>query len=394
MTEEDFIDAHDQLSITQEESTIAVLKQIISDMDIIKDTLHPKNGKILTKPNREKIILLANTTKTNISSLLSMPTLQPCSVNTNTPQNITYIIKATVDETLTQLKHQNNLPIHPTKPSYSQVTKSPTSHTNITPTTKPALIVSTKKATTSSAETLKAWKSNITFRDTNFTPSKIKYISNNKLRIEFDSSEHRDITMKKTLKPECEINAEIPHTLKPSIIIKGIPLDIDHKELTSIIINQNDKIKQIINSPEDLQYKFKKNNKNPKLYNAIFTTTPTIFHNIISYGKINIDHYRIHVSEHIPLLQCYNCLKFGHTKTRCTQNKTICSYCANSGHDYSKCPHKNDTAKLKCFNCSEHSKKSQISTINTIDFTHSATSNFCPQYTFMFNNIRNKINYG
>lgn len=101
---EEFIDAHDQPLIipTIDEPNTNVIKQILKDMDLINDTLHIKNGKILSKLNREKIIQLANATKTNASSLISMPhDLQLCGGNINTINTQT--------QHITKIEQMNNI---------------------------------------------------------------------------------------------------------------------------------------------------------------------------------------------------------------------------------------------------------------------------------------------
>lgn len=55
------------------------------------------------------------------------------------------------------------------------------------PITKPALIVSPTVNVKNSEETLTKWKKGINFKNTNFSPSGVKLVSNNKIRVEFDT---------------------------------------------------------------------------------------------------------------------------------------------------------------------------------------------------------------
>ncbi|XP_026327877.1 uncharacterized protein LOC113236103 [Hyposmocoma kahamanoa] len=70
--------------------------------------------------------------------------------------------------------------------------KQTTNPKEMIPTTKPALIISPTKEVHSPAEILQKWKKYISFRDTNFSPASVKYVSNNKLRVEFDTEVQRD----------------------------------------------------------------------------------------------------------------------------------------------------------------------------------------------------------
>lgn len=342
--------------------------------------------KSLTKGNKETIVIEANRilkATTFFCKQMQKEKSQNISQNKGDIDNdLKIMIKDTINAALSQHNKQVST-TQPVKPSYSTITR--------TPTTKPALIINSMETVNNPEETFKNLKQSITFQDTNFAPTNIKYLSNNKIKIEFDKVEHRDITMKKIENPESKVRYEIPKNLKPSIILKGISTDIPSEELTTIISKQNDCIKQLIQSPQDLEFKFKKSNKNEKLYNAVFVTTPEIFKAVTQSRRINIDYYRIHASEYVPILQCYKCLKFGHTKNHCNHSKEICSFCATEGHDFRHCPFKQNPQRLKCHNCHEYNQKHKITDKTT---SHSATSNTCPRVHTMMKNIQSRINYG
>lgn len=259
------------------------------------------------------------------------------------------------------------------------------------PTSKPALIISSKKEVFSSAETLQNWRKSVSFRDTNFSPANIHLISNNKIRVEFDNEEQRDITLRKTERSSTHVTAEISKKLKPMLIIKGVSDEISPGDLVDIIVAQNDFVKALMNDPNDLIFKFRKGNRNEHLYNAVFMVKPALWRSIIKAGKLNIDHQRVHVEEFSPLLQCYKCLQFGHTRKNCTSDNTACSHCSSLTHDYKTCPFKSDQQKLDCYNCIQFHKKRNLQNIKT---NHSATSLSCPRMTYMLENIRNRIDYG
>lgn len=135
-------------------------------------------------------------------------------------------------------------------------------------------------------------------------------------------------------------------------------------------------------------------------------------------GRINLGcFFRVHAEDASPLLQCYACLGFGHTKKICNLNapeKTSkdapsiqitdasadlaqnanarskptprCSHCAGE-HQYQECPNWKDASKACCYNC-KHSKKF---TANT---KHSATSNACPIIKEMLKRAKASTDYG
>jgi hypothetical protein len=134
--------------------------------------------------------------------------------------------------------------------------------------TKPAIIMSSKSEVQNSAETLKRFKESVSFRDTTFAPSKVKQVSGNKLRIEFDSEEHRKEALEKIKRPACTGVAENAKLLKPLIILKGVQQEVPRDELLDIVSQQNSIPK------EELRLCFLQKNKNDKLFNAILEVSP------------------------------------------------------------------------------------------------------------------------
>lgn len=351
-------------------------------------------GKSLTRKNKEKIIEILHNiqTKTEIFTQISQNNLNNNNQLTHT--ETIKVIRNTIQEEITKLNTTNHTKPNQ-KPTYAKITSTspaapaPTS----TPINKPAIIISAKNQAQSPNETLQLWKQTVTFRNTNYTPNRIQQISNNKLRIEFDNTQQRSNTLDQiNNNPLSPISAELSRELKPTIILKGIHHDTPTDLLVELITKQNQQIQNAITNDTDLVHKFNKKNKNPKLYNAIFTTSTSVWKAITSKSNVNIDHQRIHVEEYIPLLQCFDCLQFGHTRKTCKiiniNSLIVCSHCAGN-HSFKTCPNLNKTNSLKCFNCSKNTK-----TNSTISINHSATSSQCPKVAYMKGKIRAKINYG
>ncbi|CAG5039747.1 unnamed protein product [Parnassius apollo] len=274
--------------------------------------------------------------------------------------------------------------------SYANAVKSITHSKRPIPTTKPAIIVSAKQPVSSPQETVSAWRKSIHFKHYTFSPAEVKQVSNNKLRVEFDTQEQRDKIIEAINCPESLVNADIAKKLKPMLILKGIHIDTPVTELKDIIINQNPTIKNLVKTPDDISYRFMRNNKNKKLYNTVFMVTPQIWRTAVELQKLNIDHQRVHVEDHPAYLQCYKCLLFGHTKKHCPEDKLHCSHCSSSGHSYKDCPDKKEVSKIDCYNCIAHNKKYNLN-LNT---KHSATSLRCPRIQKQIESCKNRTDYG
>lgn len=352
-----------------------------------------KKHKSVTKDDRDAVVKFNDEIKT-LAETFSVDYKKP-QVN-RTKIDVDRVVSVIRDTIAKQLSSQlpNITPAMTTEPvpTYASMTRSQTVQPKEKiPITKPALIISSTNEVHSSAETLQKWKQAISFKDTNFSPASVKFVSNNKLRVEFDTETQRDEALRKANSKATVIKAEKSKKLKPMIILKGISEDTPAETLTEILYNQNDCIKNSTDDSSQMELRFQKNNRNPRLYNAVIMTSSKLFRAIMTEEKLNVDHQRVHVEEHVPLLQCYHCLQFGHTRKRCTQESPACSHCSAKTHAYKDCPVKNDQAKNTCLNCVTHNTKYKI---NKPPPNHSATSNSCPRVIQMLSNVRTRIDYG
>lgn len=268
------------------------------------------------------------------------------------------------------------------------------------PVTRPAIVVASKTPTTSREGVLRNLKDSITFRDTKYAPAKVSPVSNNKLRIEFDSERDRDDTLKRIQNNvNSKVTAEVANRLKPMAILKGISNDVASEELVDIVLNQNPELGEF--NSTHIKFKFKRDNRNSSLYNAVLITHPSAFRTLLSLERVRVDYQRVHVEEFSPFLQCHKCLQFGHTSTHCKFDSMRCAYCAETEHTHKDCQRNTSVsgdgsvvtradATYKCHNCISHNDKYN----NKYPTDHKATSNVCPIVRIMQNKTRLNIDYG
>ncbi|XP_052746181.1 uncharacterized protein LOC128199680 [Bicyclus anynana] len=254
----------------------------------------------------------------------------------------------------------------------------------VPPSTKPALVISTKNPVGTRQEAVEAFRKSISFREAKYAPSKVTPLSKNKLRVEFDSPQDCDDALRRLRNSSsAQVTAEPVKKLKPMIILKGISEDLPVEDLVEVILEQNVELEKC--TKDEMSLKFKRNNRNSKLYNAVFVVSPQLFRAAMPLGRIRVDHQRVHVEEFSPFLQCHKCLQFGHVNKHCRSEQTRCAHCADTTHIAADCPTKEDKhVPPKCFNCSTHNSKFP----NKLNVVHLATSLVCP----ILRNIRDKVN--
>ncbi|KAL4718455.1 hypothetical protein ACJJTC_005004, partial [Scirpophaga incertulas] len=222
-----------------------------------------------------------------------------------------------IQETIKTTLQECNNPNITTQPTYANITNQKTKTNAFPPLTQskthkqsnPAIIVTINGATTKE-ECKKTWREQISFRKEKYLPTKITNLKDNKLKVEFDTIEQRDKTINIISKSK-KLVAEKVKKLQPMFQLKGIPKTVESKELTSALIEQNKCLENLNpeNPEPNLKLCFLKNNKNPHLYNAVFRATPEIWDKVLETERLNVDHSRVHVSEHVAILHCYKCLQ-------------------------------------------------------------------------------------
>ena len=294
---------------------------------------------------------------------------------------------SSVKEELRQFKEDITQQINATPTSYSEAAAKPKKIIK-TPVSRPAIVIASGDANHKHSDVLDIWRNKVSFKDANYAPVRTQHLSKNKLRVEFENEKQRDATLQK-LKNVPDLKSEEAKRLRPMMILKGVSTSVDSKELVDILKRQNPSVNT--ESEKDMRLCFLRNNRNANLFNAVIEVTPKIRNSLLEIGRVNIDHQRVHISDFSPFIQCYKCLQFGHTKAKCDPDITRCSHCASTEHCFKDCDVKEDSKKLKCYNCHTHNAKTE----GSVNDAHSATSaKYCSRVKAIMKRITERVDYG
>ena len=265
------------------------------------------------------------------------------------------------------------------------------------------MIIASKDKTQKSSDVLGAWRQSISFRGAGYNPARVQPVSNNKIRVEFDNEKQRDDVLKRTMAAD-GFEAEVGKRRRPLMIIKGINKMTTKEDVIQIIIESNPSIKDAAEPvagssnapPPDAPVRmcFARKNWSDRLYNLVIEVSPKVRHALLNLGRVNIDHQRVHVADFSAFVQCYHCLQFGHTRSKCpdadTENFHRCSHCASTEHDFKNCPDYKDKKKMRCYNCHLHNTRTQ----DSVNDAHSATSSkHCPRVKAVLTRINERVQY-
>ena len=156
-----------------------------------------------------------------------------------------------------------------------------------------------------------------------------------------------------------------------SYVPKYISLD---ESVTELIIKSNKWLDEMIQKGESFKVLFTYEVKDWD--SIVCKVSPKVRAEIIQRGNtIKIENRSCPIKDRFHILQCGNCLGFGHRTRMCTKDTLSCSHCGED-HRWKDCSHRDQDEKAHCSNCGK--SRSDESSCNSTK--HSARSHSCPLY--------------
>ena len=160
---------------------------------------------------------------------------------------------------------------------------------------------------------------------------------------------------------------------EPKMTISYVPKYLSLKEnVTEMIVKSNNWLEEMLSKGERLEVLFTYEVKDWS--SIVCKMSPNVRTEIINRGcSLKIENRLCPIKDRFHVLQCGNCLGFGHKTKVCKKDTPCCSHCGE-GHRWQDCPYKNQEKKLHCFNCGKAKGE------NVSDCNHDARSRLCPVY--------------
>lgn len=168
-----------------------------------------------------------------------------------------------------------------------------------------------------------------------------------------------------------EIVTEHIKNKNPLVILKNIYIYNTDEDIIQSIKEQNTEIIKHLDEEEHIdtiKIKYKRKTRNPNQNHVILQVTPELWQVLTTAQHIYIDVQRIRVEDQTPLIQCTNCLKFGHGRKTCRDTTTSCTHCGGP-HCKAECEAFKTRQPPKCTNCKRD---------NRAEHNHSIFSQDCP----------------
>lgn len=164
---------------------------------------------------------------------------------------------------------------------------------------------------------------------------------------------------------------EEPKMKKPMIIVVDAEeeyVNMDNKEIEECLKKQNEILKTCeMKVVRKYLRKIKRNSGN-----LIIELDGNAYQQVIKMGTVNCAWRTCKAYEHVNILQCYNCGRYGHKAGKCQQKEATCFRCSKSDHHTRECAEE----KLTCMNCYYAKETLKIN----VDYEHAAYDKKCPCY--------------
>lgn len=241
-----------------------------------------------------------------------------------------------------------------------------------------SMVICSKELNQSSEEIENVVKKTINVRTSGIGISRVKRISKEKLLIECMTEKDKSM-MKEEITTKIGLQVQDVRKKNPLVIFKGVIKGITEDDINESLKSQNKSLK----IDENIRVKFIKRNRNTLMSNIVCQVNADTWKQLLRLGKIGIGYQWITVEDFSPVLQCYNCLAYGHTKKFC-KDESKCQYCSGD-HKWDECPVKNNGDPPKCIHCVERKED---------NINHTATSRSCPIWQHKDKQARLLTDYG
>ncbi|XP_061729212.1 uncharacterized protein LOC133534141 [Cydia pomonella] len=194
----------------------------------------------------------------------------------------------------------------------------------------------------------------------------LRHTKTNKVVIQCETEEDRVVLSTAIKNKTTGVTVGVPQLRNPCVKIIGVIKDNAGERSVDALVKQNPKIMTGIRE-EDRQIRHIRSVKgrNDLLRNVVVEVSPQLYNRLIEQ-KVKIGYQSVPVVDQSPVMQCYNCMGYGHRAANCTASSK-CGRCAEE-HATRNCP-KASSAEC-CTNCRGSDG----------DHSHPAYSQDCPEW--------------
>ncbi|KAG6462429.1 hypothetical protein O3G_MSEX013250 [Manduca sexta] len=170
----------------------------------------------------------------------------------------------------------------------------------------------------------------------------------------------------------------------PLVIMKDVLNFHTDEEIVCALKNQNKGLFERIESGKiKIEVKYRKRTRNSLMSHIILSVSPEVWRMLTGAGAVHVDSQRVRVADQSPIVQCTECLGFGHGRKFCKAAQDVCSHCGGP-HVRAECADWLAAVAPTCCNC-------QSAKLDNTD--HNAFSQECPVWRRWDTIARSSVSY-
>lgn len=247
------------------------------------------------------------------------------------------------------------------------------------------LIVKPKNATQSSADTRKIMEEKINPSALGVGVNQVKYVREGGVAIKCSRTEDIE-NMSESIKRNMgeEYNVSVPAKKNPKIKIFNVDKKLleDHDDIIDKLVMQNSI--DVTSENHFMKIMSCYTDRNGRS-NVVLEMDPDAYRQVCLRDVLHIGWRSCRYVNHIGIIQCYNCWRYGHMAKECKEKKPTCPKCCGE-HKSEVC----QAAENVCTNC-RHA--SQVLKIPGVNYNHSAFDRRCSAYRRVYDQMEQKVNY-
>lgn len=206
-----------------------------------------------------------------------------------------------------------------------------------------------------------------------------KILNNGKASIKIEAKEIQVDRINREKLNRAGLRIDIQGSHKPRLAVFGVPSEITVDEIKNGITGMLNRETGEQERHVEIRAKFGPRGKN--YHHWVIEVDPGTRKSLLAREKVYLAWSACHVKDHVRVIRCYKCQKYGHLQDTCRSEKEICGRCGMN-HDTRDCC--NLELSPRCTNCLAQKLK---------DTAHEASSKNCPIYVRKINELVSHIEY-
>lgn len=222
------------------------------------------------------------------------------------------------------------------------------------PDRKPALhsiAVTSESETDTGEEVLTKIRHSLAARDKGLRVEKVRKVKDGKVIVSCSTEAQRDLIAERLKGAGGHLIINEIKNRDPLLLLRNVLNYNTDEDIQSALRSQNGALFKDLNEADvRTEIRFRKKTRNPHVSHVVVRVSPQIWRRALEAGVAYIDLQKVKVEDQSPLIQCSQCLGYGHSRRFCKDSVERCSHCGGP-HLRSECSDLLAGAEPSCCNC-------------------------------------------